>query len=223
MEWKDITIRKYIALTDAMFVKYESDEDMVLTLLSILHDKPKEYFEASITISQLTKYIDGMQFIYKKDLTRGFPSRIKVKGRRYTIEHNVSELNSGQYIDLSNYCKDEITINKNYHKIVALLLSPNGLLGNKFKRQIRKAKTQAEVEMAHLKIWKERQELSELLLDEMTMDKVFQISSYFFLLYQNLIKATLDCLEKDRKKVMSELSQVLTEVGLQNIGDGLLH
>ena len=97
------------------------------------------------------------------------------------------------------------------------------MFGNKFKRKIKKAKTQAELEMVHLKIWKERQALSEVLLDELTMDKVFQITNYFFLLYQNLIKSIPSYLESKKRKAMEELSQVLTEVGLQNIGDGLLH
>ena len=223
MTWKDITIRKYIALSSAMATKYEDNEQMTFAILSVLHDKPKEYFESSIPVIELTRYIKEMQFIYTKETTRGFPTRVRIGLKRYKIEHNPIELTSGQYIDLSTYCKDQETINKNYHKIIAVLFSPIGLFGNKFKRKIKNAKTQAELEMVHFKIWKERQELSEVLLDELTMDKVFQISNYFFLLYQNLINSIPNYLEKKKKKAMENLSQVLTEVGLQNIGDGLLH
>ena len=223
MNWKDITIRKYIALSNAMADKYEDNEQMTFAILSVLHDKPKEYFESSIPVTELTKHIKDMQFIYTKEVTSGFPTRVRLGLKRYKIEHNVSELTSGQYIDLSTYCKDQETINKNYHKIIAVLISPMGLFGNKFKRKIKNAKTQAELEMVHLKIWKERQALSEILLDELTMDKVFQITNYFFLLYQNLINSIPSYLENKQRKAMEDLSQVLTEVGLQNIGDGLLH
>jgi hypothetical protein len=223
MTWNNITIRKYIALSQAMSAKYEDNEQMTFAILSVLHDKPKEYFESSIPVTELTKHIKDMQFIYTKETTTGFPTRVKVGLKRYKIEHNVSELTSGQYIDLSTYCKDPETINKNYHKIIAVLVSPMGLFGDKFKRKIKKAKTQAELEMVHLKIWKERQELSEVLLDELTMDKVFQITNYFFLLYQNLIKSIPSYLEKKKRMALQELSQVLEEVGLQNIGAGLLH
>lgn len=223
MTWKDITIRKYIALSNAMATKYEDNEQMTFAILSVLYDKSTEYFESSIPITELTKHIKDMQFIYTKETAPGFPTKIRLGLKRYKIEHNVSELTSGQYIDLSTYCKDQETINKNYHKIIAVLVCPIGLFGNKFKRKIKNAKTQAELEMVHLKIWKERQELSEILLDELTMDKVFQISNYFFLLYQNLIKSIPSYLENKQRKSMENLRQVLTEVGLQNIGDGLLH
>ena len=78
MNWKDITIRKYIALSNAMVTKYEDNEQMTFAILSVLHDKPKEYFESSIPVTELTKHIKDMQFIYTKEVTSGFPTRVRV-------------------------------------------------------------------------------------------------------------------------------------------------
>lgn len=225
MSWKDITIKKYIALHKAMQDKYDPTEDYdsvelkAFAILSIIHDKPQAYFE-NIPVNELAKLINDMQFIYATPKSKGVPFMLRIGLKRYELERMPSNLNSGQYIDLSKYCKDENTINNNFHKIIATISSPHDFFGNRFKRMLKKAKTQDEIEIVNVRIWEERQKIAKELLDKLTMDKVFQISSYFFLLWQNLTVVIGDCSVREMKKAVKNLNQVLSEEGFENIGVG---
>ena len=222
MEWKDVTIEKFIALKKAMETKYETEEQKVFEVLAVLHDKPAVYFEM-IPISELTELIEESKFIYETKIKDGVPRILRVNKRVFKVETKVSDLVSGQYIDLSTLCKSEEIINQNYHKILSLFLSPVNWLGKDlFKHRISKAKTKDELIVVYDQIFKDRQEIAEYLLHNLTMDVVFQISNYFFLLYQNLILGIKDYSEKEMKKTMKDLKKVLLENDFKNIGDGLL-
>ena len=222
MEWKDVTIEKFIALKKAMETKYETEEQKVFEVLAVLHDKPAVYFEM-IPISELTELIEGSKFIYETKIKDGVPRILRVNKRVFKVETKVSDLVSGQYIDLSTLCKSEEIINQNYHKILSLFLSPVNWLGKDlFKYRISKAKTKDELIVVYDQIFKDRQEIAEYLLHNLTMDVVFQISNYFFLLYQNLILGIKDYSEKEMKKTMKDLKKVLLENDFKSIGDGLL-
>jgi hypothetical protein len=222
MEWKDVTIEKFIALKKAMETKYETEEQKVFEVLAVLHDKPAVYFEM-IPISELSELIEGSKFIYETKIKDGVPRILRVNKRVFKVETKVSDLVSGQYIDLSTLCKSEEIINQNYHKILSLFLSPVNWLGKDlFKHRISKAKTKDELIVVYDQIFKDRQEIAEYLLHNLTMDVVFQISNYFFLLYQNLILGIKDYSEREMKKTMKDLKKVLLENDFKNIGDGLL-
>lgn len=222
MEWKDVTIEKFIALKKAMETKYETEEQKVFEVLAVLHDKPAVYFEM-IPISELTELIEGSKFIYETKIKDGVPRILRVNKRVFKVETKVSDLVSGQYIDLSTLCKSEEIINQNYHKILSLFLSPVNWLGKDlFKHRISKAKTKDELIVVYDQIFKDRQEIAEYLLHNLTMDVVFQISNYFFLLYQNLILGIKDYSEREMKKTMKDLKKVLLENDFKSIGDGIL-
>jgi len=222
MEWKDVTIEKFIALKKAMETKYETEEQKVFEVLAVLHDKPAVYFEM-IPISELSELIEGSKFIYETKIKDGVPRILRVNKRVFKVETKVSDLVSGQYIDLSTLCKSEEIINQNYHKILSLFLSPVNWLGKDlFKYRISKAKTKDELIIVYDQIFKDRQEIAEYLLHNLTMDVVFQISNYFFLLYQNLILGIKDYSEREMKKTMKDLKKVLLENDFKSIGDGLL-
>ena len=222
MEWKDVTIEKFIALKKAMETKYETEEQKVFEVLAVLHDKPAVYFEM-IPISELSELIEGSKFIYETKIKDGVPRILRVNKRVFKVETKVSDLVSGQYIDLSTLCKSEEIINQNYHKILSLFLSPVNWLGKDlFKYRISKAKTKDELIVVYDQIFKDRQEIAEYLLHNLTMDVVFQISNYFFLLYQNLILGIKDYSEKEMKRTMKDLKKVLLENDFKSIGDGLL-
>lgn len=221
MEWKDVTIEKFIALKKAMETKYETEEQKVFEVLAVLHDKPAVYFEM-IPISELSELIEGSKFIYETKIKDGVPRILRVNKRVFKVETKVSDLVSGQYIDLSTLCKSEEIINQNYHKILSLFLSPVNWLGKDlFKYRISKAKTKDELIVVYDQIFKDRQEIAEYLLHNLTMDVVFQISNYFFLLYQNLILGIKDYSEREMKKTMKDLKKVLLENDFKSIGDGL--
>lgn len=222
MEWKDVTIEKFIALKKAMETKYETEEQKTFEVLAVLHDKPAVYFEM-IPISELTELIEGSKFIYETKIKDGVPRILRVNKRVFKVETKVSDLVSGQYIDLSTLCKSEEIINQNYHKILSLFLSPVNWLGKDlFKYRISKAKTKDELIVVYDQIFKDRQEIAEYLLHNLTMDVVFQISNYFFLLYQNLILGIKDYSEKEMKRTMKDLKKTLLENDFKSIGDGLL-
>jgi hypothetical protein len=222
MEWKDVTIEKFIALKKAMETKYETEEQKVFEVLAVLHDKPAVYFEM-IPISELSELIEGSKFIYETKIKDGVPRILRVNKRVFKVETKVSDLVSGQYIDLSTLCKSEEIINQNYHKILSLFLSPVNWLGKDlFKYRISKAKTKDELIVVYDQIFKDRQEIAEYLLHNLTMDVVFQISNYFFLLYQNLILGIKDYSEREMKRTMKDLKKVLLENDFKSIGDGLL-
>lgn len=221
MEWKDVTIEKFIALKKAMETTYETEEQKVFEVLAVLHDKPAVYFEM-IPISELSELIEGSKFIYETKIKDGVPRILRVNKRVFKVETKVSDLVSGQYIDLSTLCKSEEIINQNYHKILSLFLSPVNWLGKDlFKYRISKAKTKDELIVIYDQIFKDRQEIAEYLLHNLTMDVVFQISNYFFLLYQNLILGIKDYSEREMKKTMKDLKKVLLENDFKSIGDGL--
>lgn len=220
MTWKDITIRKYVELYEVMQRKTKGIKGSY-EVLAVLYDKPVEYFD-NIPVKLLTKMLRESKFIYSKPVSKGIPTILKLNGKKYIINVNPSEFIGGQYIDASSYCKSEETINRNYHNIISLLLSPYSLFsGNKFTKLVKKAKTKDELVVVYDKINKERNIIADELYNHLTMDVVFQLSEYFFLLYQNLTKTTMDCLDKEIARAKEIVKTSLNTNGMRDIGDGI--
>jgi len=99
MEWSDVTIEKYIALKKVMEAKYDDSEKKTFEILAVLHDKHATYFE-NVPINLLSKLIDESKFIYKADVKDGIPTVLRVGNRTFNVEREVSNLVSGQYIEL---------------------------------------------------------------------------------------------------------------------------
>jgi hypothetical protein len=223
MTWKNITIKKHIEICNAgrNIVDLEEKE---LTLLSIIHDKPVEYFE-NIPIYKLKKLISELTFLNSKEITKGVPTSLRVNGKRYLVNLDMSDKNGAQFIDFTNYTKDETTINNNFHNIISILLSPTDWLGrDKFKLMLKKAKTKDEIIVVSDRITAQRSLIANELLEHLTMDKVFQISHFFFLLSERLLKSTMDYSMKLVNKEMKIVSKNLTRMvkkDLRNIGGGL--
>jgi hypothetical protein len=224
MNWKNVTIKKFIALNQAMKGTFENEESKTFAILSILFDKPSEYFE-NIPVNQLTKLIQDASFIYSKEITKGVPLAVSVNGVNYRVNLQLDAITSGQYIDLVTYCKSESEINNNYHNIISLFLSPVSFWGfDKFKSMIEKAKTKDELVITYSKISEQRRAIANELLNHLTMDDVFSLSNYFFLLLQNLTKGMTDYLMKQQRNQLKEVSNHLTKVikrDMRSTGDGL--
>ena len=222
--WNRVTIKRFVALNEVMNKNYVTDEDKVFAIMEVLYDKPKEYFE-NLPIVELKRLIEQSKFVFERPEDNSAKSVLIVNGNVYNVELKLSELTGGEYRDLSTLCKDEASINANYHLIMSLFMSRRDWFGRSvFKKWVEAAKTKEELIVVHSKITKERIKIAEELYNHMTMDKVFSYSNYFFLLSQKLITNTKDYLHKKAMKEMKKANSLLSKAikkDLQNIGAGL--
>lgn len=224
MTWKNISIKKYKQLNEVLKKNFVNEEDKAIEVLATLHDKPKEYFTDVLPAMELKALIEDANFIYSKPTNTYAKKSIKINGTYYNLQLNISELNAGEYRDISTLCKDENTATDNLHLIISLFLSRRNWLGiDLYKRWKNKAKTETELIVVQSKITKDRLKIADEVLENLTMDKAFELSNYFFLLSQNLIKGTQDYLTKkaykEMKKANNQLSKVIKK-DLRNIGGG---
>lgn len=203
--WADVTLNQYIQLTEVPELGFDELESN-LKILSILTGV-SDYVFLSFPKGELKKITSLVSFIHETPKYK-LPLSIKLNGKRYNVNVLPSTISAGEYIDLSEYTKDKKLINKNLPKILAVILQPINRLGFKSKEDYK------NIEGRKIQTVESRERIEKELLD-LTMDKVFPISDFFFLLFNNLTKTTLHYLKEQERKVKKEIVR-----DLQQIGDG---
>jgi len=210
-DWRQVTLKQYQEVVEIALI--DMDEiDKQVKILSILCNIDEDKI-LDLPIPSIKDYSNKIKFIYSLPEPEKIFQSVKIKGQRFNVNLSVSKLSGGEYIDLSNYCKEQKEINSNLHNIISIFLHPVNILGLRKKDCYSK---NAKGEWCQK--LESRNRTSEL-IKSLTMDKVFSLSGFFLTLSENLIKVTMDYsiaeVNKTNKKIAKQLKR-----GFKNIGVG---
>lgn len=202
MEWKDISIRQYQDLCKEIDEEYPDELSRSIGLLSSLTGETISHYTDEMPINKLKVELKGLEFIKKPAPKYKLHSVIRVGKKRFRFNLNMRSISAGQYIDLTEFVKDNDKINDNLHTILATVCEEVNWFGIKKKT--------------------ETLDRAKYLQDNLKMPYVFTLSSFFLSNYQRLIKGTNDFLESEMKKMRKKTREVVDRA-LSDIGDGIIH
>jgi len=202
MEWKDINIKQYQDICKEVNEDYTDDLERSIGILSILTNKPIHYYTDEMSVINLRNKLKDITFIHTKPKVDKLYSKVKIGNRRFKFNINMRVITAGQYIDLTEYVKDNEKINDNLHLILATLCEEIKWTGSVKKTDFL--------------------ERAKYIQENMKMPYVFTLSGFFLLNYQRLIKATNDFLESEMEKVQKKTKEAI-DLALYSIGDGIIH
>ena len=149
---------------------------------------------ASIRYKDVAEITANINNLFTKE--NAFIQRFKMGGVEFGFIPNLDEMSTGEYMDLDTYITDWDTM----HNAMAVLYRPiTNKLGNKYQiEEYKGSVTYAEV-MKHA-----------------PLDVVLGAMVFFYTLGNDLLKSTINYLEKNQ-----ELQDILTKHNLENVGDGI--
>lgn len=198
--WSEVSLNDYIEIVDV--IQIDMDElDKQVKIISIL-SKVNEDTILKLSLSDIKKLIVHIGFIYSEPKGIKPPNNIMLKGKQYNINYDLRKITGGEYIDLCEYTKDKNDITRNLNNVLAIFIKPKDkdcyevINGNK------------------VQTIDSRNNVSKLLLDEMNMQDVLAMSSFFLRSWEALTIATVNYLEKQNKKIEKELIKDLKSTGV---------
>lgn len=210
--WSDVTVRQFIELSKVKELGFD-ELDTSLRVISILSGVD-DVDLVNISLSDLKRLSAKTDFIKTNRYEKLEDFSLKLKGQRYRIEWDATKLVAGEYIDIQNYISKGA--HENIHKIMASYIKPVNLFGFRKKGCYKKSK-----EGKWLQTVESRAITSELILDHLTMDKVFSINGFFLNRWKRLTEATQVYLEQKKRIQMKKLKRELKKMGLQKSTAGI--
>ena len=209
--WSSVTVKQFIELGKVPELKFD-EMDTQFRILSILTGQEDDYF-INIPIPDLKKIIASTSFLNTKPKNK-LPLVLNLNGSRFRVRYEANKLIAGEYIDLQNYIKQGV--NNNLAKIIAIYFEPINWFGFKKKSCYKKSKEGLMVQTLESKKITE-----QLILDHLTMDKVFGMTDFFLKVWVELMKATQVYLAKAGEKTTKKLNRMMEREGLRKSMDGI--
>lgn len=149
---------------------------------------------ASIRYKDVAEITANINNLFTKE--NNLIQRFKMGGVEFGFIPNLDEMTTGEYMDLDSYITDWETM----HNAMAVLYRPiTNKLGNKYQiEEYKGSLTYADV-MRHA-----------------PLDVVLGAMVFFYTLGNDLLKSTINYLEKNQ-----EVQNILTKHNLENVGDGI--
>jgi hypothetical protein len=125
--WNDITLETYLKYKKTLDLYKDDDEDeidmidrSIIIALDILCGVAPT-FTSQMPVEMLSHVMDSLNK-FMSDTTFNLQRIITIDGVEYGFEPNLSNIAYGAYLDISKY--DNITIDNNWQKIMAILYRP---------------------------------------------------------------------------------------------------
>ena len=114
--WSDITLDKFYELQDILSVQ---DEYTLCNLIDLVYGIDS----ADMPVSELSKYT--IEFLSNPIDNKNVKLEdiYTINGRKYSSNINLTSVTTAQFIDYSNYCKEE---NKHFEKLLSVFFIPEG-------------------------------------------------------------------------------------------------
>ena len=194
-DWASITLKDYLELQNDIQT-YKDDESAYIAILfyRLCGVTPEVMFNMDIeTFNKIKEHLLKLTTSLEHELQ----PIIKIGDKEYGFEPNLSEMEYGAYLDITKF--GDLTINKDWAKVMSILYRP---IEKKNGKVYSITKYNAE-------------DNSNLFLD-VTMDVHFGVQSFFFRISNQLLKDTLNYLEKEGKKLeaLADTEQDLPKSGM---------
>jgi|TARA_R110001583_G_scaffold157597_1_gene309553 hypothetical protein len=184
-DWSGISIQMYQKFQEVRKRKLEKEE-FNLEVLGVICGLDKGMIE-KLEVKSLNKILKTLKFL-STDIpeSQELVKKVEWNGVKYGFIPNLSEITTGEYIDIEQYCKEG---EKNLHKIMSILYRPI----------VKETKTRYSIEH-----YKPSEDLEEEFLDFPILPSMSALS-FFFHLGRTLPNALGRYLKKEIKKMREAL------------------
>ena len=190
--WGGITLREYLRFQKDLEVYGEEETGYMACILHHFCKVPPQYITQLPSDLYGQIKVDMMEFIGNTDLP--LQRIIKIDGKEYGFEPNLSKIAYGAYLDITKY--DTISINDNWSKMMSILYRPiTRKIGNNYNIEAYKGVSGEEKFL------------------DITMDVHFGALQFFFGLSEALVKDILKSLKEEKlppsiKSILEKNGQV---------------
>ena len=119
-DWSSVTLKKYLTLQKDMSNYADDEEAQTALMLSHLCGLNAEYIN-SLSIEDYNSVRIALEG-FVNDTEYPLQKIIKVDGKEYGFEPNLSQMAYGAYVDISKF--GQLTIDDNWSKIMSILYRP---------------------------------------------------------------------------------------------------
>lgn len=119
-DWSNITIEEYQHIYGIIVDESITDEDEKFKLVCILNKLEEDYVNA-LPVSKYKELKRTLNFLYEGKMEGKVEEYIKVGGKEYLLNLDVSRYHLGRYVDLTTFLTGEHALVSNLHNIMASL------------------------------------------------------------------------------------------------------
>jgi len=119
--WKDVTIQQYQRFMELIESDKSNEKKMIGSVSIFCNINTKE--TKQIGLKDLKRiYSIIIKMIDTEHTEQQIEKNIMFNKRKYAIIPNLSNMTTGEFVDLETYCEDDMM--KNLHKVMAILYRP---------------------------------------------------------------------------------------------------
>lgn len=118
MKWNDVTVSQFLELQE--LIKIENETDRLLSIIELFFGEDA----VELPIYEFNKKINELDFLKTEVPTNHIVNTATVNGRKYKVDALVGHISTAQYVDFTNYMKEDPE--KNITKCLSVFFIPEG-------------------------------------------------------------------------------------------------
>lgn len=116
MKWSDVTLKQFLELKDIMQIEDETDRTIAIAELLLGLDV------SNLPLSEFNKKMKELSFLKEEIPNNHIVRKVEINNRKYNIDALLGRVSTAQYVDFTNYLKEE----NNTTKVLSVFFIPNG-------------------------------------------------------------------------------------------------
>lgn len=123
ISWDDVTLLDYIHINEILQTKELTDIEKEIELIKILtHNNNID----ELSIDEFKKYTYVLNLLTTKIPHKAMKKEYEFLGQKWIVSDKIQKITTGQYIDYTNLCQNQIGVNEVSKVIGYLLIPKNG-------------------------------------------------------------------------------------------------
>ena len=116
MKWNDVTVSQFIQLQEIL--KIEDETDKMISLMELFFGEDV----INLSLSDFKKKTKELEFLQNPVPNNHIVKSVKINGVKYNIDALLGHISTAQYVDFTNYAKQE----NNVDKMLSVFFIPEG-------------------------------------------------------------------------------------------------
>ena len=118
MKWNDVTVSQFLELQE--LIKIEDETDRLLAIIELFFGEDA----VNLPLYEFNKKIKELDFLKTEVPKNHIVNTATVNGRKYKVDALVGHISTAQYVDFTNYMKEDPE--KNITKCLSVFFIPEG-------------------------------------------------------------------------------------------------
>lgn len=118
MKWNDVTVSQFLELQE--LIKIEDETDRLLAIIELFFGDAV----SELPLAEFNKKIKELDFLKTEVPKNHIVNTATVNGRKYKVDALVGHISTAQYVDFTNYMKEDPE--KNITKCLSVFFIPEG-------------------------------------------------------------------------------------------------